>query len=76
MLRMWIQRIVSAGKDWRHRMDWVLLCLDIINCEAVLLVSVLLLMFYSCKLNLFNCVNDYVVLYLKNTIATVDKMFI
>lgn len=47
-----------------------------VNCEAVVLVSVVLLMFYSCKLNLFNCVNDYVVLYLKNTIATVDKMFI
>lgn len=47
-----------------------------LNCEAVLLVSVVLLMFYSCKLNLFNCVNDYVVLYLKNTIATVDKTFI
>lgn len=47
-----------------------------LNCEAVVLVSVVLLMFYSCKLNLFNCVNDYVVLYLKNTIATVDKTFI
>lgn len=47
-----------------------------LNCEAVVIVSVVLLMFYSCKLNLFNCVNDYTVLYLKNTIATVDKMFI
>lgn len=47
-----------------------------LNCDAVVLVSVLLLMFYSCKLNLFNCVNDCVVSYLKNTIATVDKIFI
>lgn len=47
-----------------------------LNCEAVVIVSVVLLMFYSCKLNLFNCVNDCVVSYLKNTIATVDKMFI
>lgn len=47
-----------------------------VNCEVVVLVLVLLLMFYSCKLNLFNCVNDYVVLYFKNIIVIVDKIFI
>lgn len=47
-----------------------------LNCEVVVLVLVVLLMFYSCKLNLFNCVNDYVVLYFKNIIVIVDKIFI
>lgn len=64
---MWIQRIVSAGKDWRCVSGWTGIVMSgyHLNCEAVLLVSVVLLMFYSCKLNLFNCVNDYVVSYLK-----------
>lgn len=69
-----------VGKDWRCVLGWIGYCyvwiLFTVNCEVVVLVLVVLLMFYSCKLNLFNCVNDYVVLYFKNIIVIVDKMFI